>query len=267
MKLFYITKTLLKLHLLVASPLSVQSEHKYDSARKNRGSRTAPVLLSCTALSAWHKSGPPSWSCSTGPSFTISLRANFPPSIKSQDLIILKLHGSLEKNNLLSAYLRNIWIISGITLVAEMWCFPFMASNTGTVSPQADKFFLVCPGDVLSSLLLKTYEPKIDYMSQKGCTEIPVCTETQQLSRDHWEHQHGFNKVKLAKVEQKKNIHIWKFACREPWNDSTLKQRMPFSWNYCKMALFRIWETLQKKIKRQHSAIIAHSTENYEEKK
>ena len=59
-KMFQITRTLLKFHLLVATPLSVQPEHKYDYARKGRSNRTASVLLFCTVLSAWHKSAPPS---------------------------------------------------------------------------------------------------------------------------------------------------------------------------------------------------------------
>lgn len=37
-------------------------------------------------------------------------------------------------------------------------------------------------------------------MSQ-DCCELPVCTETQQLSRDHWDHQHGFNTVKQNKMK------------------------------------------------------------------
>lgn len=52
--------------------------------------------------------------------------------------------------------------------------------------------------------MIKTYELKFDYMSQKDCCEISVRTKAQQLSRDHWDHQHGFNKVKQTKMMGKK---------------------------------------------------------------
>lgn len=60
-----------------------------------------------------------------------------------------------------------------------------MTSNTKTACPLAEKFFLVSPGDVLRALVIKTYEPKLDDMSQKDSCEISVCTKAQQLSRDH----------------------------------------------------------------------------------
>lgn len=82
-------------------------------------------------------------------------------------------------------------------------------------------------------------------MNQKDCCELPVCTKTQKLSKDHLDHQYDFNKVKQAKLREKNLSWSSSLPAESSEIIAHCSKRCLSSWNYCKLTLLKIWETLQ----------------------